>query len=77
MRGLIARILAGQAPLPPVDPLAEVRESLEAGYRQRQADRRAREEMRHSRRFERARPKVEQLRAEHSRRLPEALRHDS
>lgn len=69
MRGLIARILAGQAPLPPADPLATVRESLEAGYRQRQADRQARETMRNTRRFERARPKVEQLRTEHARKL--------
>jgi hypothetical protein len=63
MRGLIARILAGQAPLPAPDPLLELRAGVEAGIAQRRAARLARTEKQRSRRFEHARPKVEQLRS--------------
>lgn len=64
MRGLIARILAGQAPLAPADPLAATRADLDAAIRQRRAERLARDTARQSQRFEHARPKVEQLRHE-------------
>lgn len=63
MRGLIARILAGQAPLPPADPLAVLRADVEAGIVQRRAARLARAEKQRSRRFEHARLKVEELRS--------------
>lgn len=64
MRGLIARILAGQAPLPPADPLIDLRAGVEAGIAQRRAARVKRVAQQRQRRFEHARPKVEQLRAE-------------
>lgn len=69
MRGLIARILAGQAPLPPVNPLAL---DVDAGIAQRRAERLARPAVTEAKRFEHARPKVDQLRAEHARKLREA-----
>lgn len=71
MRGLIARFIAGQAPLPPTDPFADARADLDAGIAQRRAARMAREATKRSRRFEHARPKVAQLAAEHARKLRE------
>ena len=63
MRGLIARIFAGQAPLPAEDGTSVIQAQIAAGIAQQREQRLARERRRASQRFEHARPKLEQLRA--------------
>ena len=63
MRGLIARIFAGQAPLPAIDETLTMHAQIAAGIDQQREKRLARENHRASQRFEHARPKLEQLRA--------------
>jgi hypothetical protein len=57
MRGLIARLLAGQAPAPAPS-------IIDAGIAQRRAERLSRPERNEAKRFARAAGKVEQLRRE-------------
>lgn len=63
MRGLITRMFGGQAPLPASSPAELLVRDIDAGVEQQRQRRLDRARRRTSKRFDHARPKVEQLRA--------------